>query len=166
MAQPIPSGLVTRTQGSEAETSAQWWAELVCPQVWVPRLTGRAFFPHRSRRKAMQTQQNKHTLPTPPVAFYRKISKAVASGIIDSPWIPTTSETQGAETFCRNKNRCTYTRRDASWVGTSLYKFASMVWISVEWKWIYLAQLLDSVCLFIYLHLFPSFMLLRYFHFH
>lgn len=52
------------------------------------------FFPHWSHRKAMQTEQNKHSLPTPPVAFYRKILKAVASGIIDSAWIPTTSETR------------------------------------------------------------------------
>lgn len=57
------------------------------------------------------------------------------------------------------------TRPDAFWVGTSLYVFFSMACISVEGKWIYLAQPLDFVCLFICLHLFPSFMLLMYFHF-
>lgn len=83
-------------------------AGLSAQTYWV------GIFPYRSCRKAMQTQQNKHSLPSPPVAFYRKMLKAVASGIIDSPWIPSTSETQGAEMFCRNRNRYIYTRGDAS----------------------------------------------------
>lgn len=34
----------------------------------------------------MQTQQI--SLPSPPVTFYRKMFKAVASGVFDPPWIP------------------------------------------------------------------------------
>lgn len=164
MAEPVPSRLGTRTQGSEAATCVQCWADY--KHTHRPKCTDLlgGSFTHWSCGKAMQTQQN--SLPTPPVAFYMKTLKTVAAVIFDPPWIATTSETWSAERCCRNTNRYDRDARpDAYWVGSSLYMFASMACISVEEKWIYLAQLLHFACLFIWLHLFPSFMLLMYFYF-
>lgn len=91
------------TQGSKPATSMQGWADFeYTHKSKCPDLLG-GFFTHWSCRKAMQTQKN--SLPTPTVAFYRKMLKAVASVIFDTPWIVILSETWSAERFCRNTNR-------------------------------------------------------------
>lgn len=117
-------------------------------------------FTHWSCRKAVQTQQN--SLPTPPVAFYRKMLKAVASVIFDSPWVAITCIMEW-ERFCRNTNRYNRQRHETRcFLSGHISLHACFHGMHFSRRKM---NLFCSTLHFVCLHLFPSFVLLMYFHF-